>query len=413
MRFIIAGFLLTVLFMSSCKTVNEMTVKNLAWLYNDDNQMDIQCVTVNLNDTVSRAFLAIESGKADVSALKTDTSGYGLRLKYILYKSWNNAAIADSGTVTYDFPFHRDLSVPLRTEFSFRAATGQDYLLLIRVLDKQTKIETTLIRDVLKKNSRTAGWYLLTGSNGDPLATWYLTNSEPVNIQYFGPSRDVFAVSGYGHIFPPALPPFATELRQPFDYVADTNFFISGDGGTLINQAFHNRGLFLMQSDTAHTDGLTIRRFYDGYPSVNTPAQMVEAVRYITSNKEFDQLLSSADTKAAIDSFWIATGGNVSRGVELIRKYYGRVEEANRYFTSFCEGWKTDRGMIYIVFGPPNIVYRNGSQEEWIYGEARNYRSVHFHFFKADNPFSENDYVLQRQPNYKEFWYMAVQQWRR
>ena len=37
--------------------------------------------------------------------------------------------------------------------------------------------------------------------------------------------------------------------------------------------------------------------------------------------------------------------------------YYRRVRFANEEFTQYKDGWKTDRGMIYILFGPPNQVF--------------------------------------------------------
>ena len=140
---------------------------------------------------------------------------------------------------------------------------------------------------------------------------------------------------------------------------------------------------------------------------------MIESLRYISTSKEFDRFYSSAYPKETVDSFWVATAGGPDRAVALIRDYYNRVEEANRYFLSYCEGWKTDRGIIYIIFGPPNVVKRSDQQEEWTYGEANNYHSISFLFYKVLNPFTENDYILQRQSTYKDIWYNAVQQWRR
>ncbi|MPN51542.1 hypothetical protein SDC9_199190 [bioreactor metagenome] len=85
---------------------------------------------------------------------------------------------------------------------------------------------------------------------------------------------------------------------------------------------------------------------------------------------------------------------------------------ANRLFTSYTEGWQTDRGMIYIVFGPPNIVYRSDDTESWIYGEENNFFSITFTFNKVKNIFCDNDYILQRAPVYKDNWFRAVDIWR-
>ncbi|CUS78461.1 GWxTD domain-containing protein [Candidatus Kryptobacter tengchongensis] len=44
---------------------------------------------------------------------------------------------------------------------------------------------------------------------------------------------------------------------------------------------------------------------------------------------------------------------------ELMEEYYGRVKYANEHFGHYIEGWKTDMGMVYIIFGPPNSVDRH------------------------------------------------------
>jgi len=42
-----------------------------------------------------------------------------------------------------------------------------------------------------------------------------------------------------------------------------------------------------------------------------------------------------------------------------MEEYYRRVDFANANFGTFIEGWKTDRGMVYIVLGPPNDIERH------------------------------------------------------
>jgi hypothetical protein len=41
-----------------------------------------------------------------------------------------------------------------------------------------------------------------------------------------------------------------------------------------------------------------------------------------------------------------------------MEEYYRRVAFANRSFTTFRDGWKTDRGMVYIILGPPDEIER-------------------------------------------------------
>lgn len=95
-----------------------------------------------------------------------------------------------------------------------------------------------------------------------------------------------------------------------------------------------------------------------------------------------------------------------------MKKFYRRVEEANEYFTSYKEGWKTDRGMIYVIFGQPNGLYMKETGENWVYGQDANMSQINCLFGKVDNPFAENDLILQRSQSYRPIWYAAIESWR-
>jgi GWxTD domain-containing protein len=137
-------------------------------------------------------------------------------------------------------------------------------------------------------------------------------------------------------------------------------------------------------------------------------------LRYLTTQKEYDQLLDASDYKAAVDNFWLERATNQpERAKNMIARYYQRVWDSNMMFSSYQEGWKTDRGIIYIIYGTPSEVYRKSGEEEWIYGERGNPMSIKFYFYEVDNPFTQNDYRLQRSPSYKTSWYIAIENWRR
>ena len=46
---------------------------------------------------------------------------------------------------------------------------------------------------------------------------------------------------------------------------------------------------------------------------------------------------------------------------ELMEEYYERVSYVNEHFDGWQPGWETDRGMIYILFGPPDEIQRTNS----------------------------------------------------
>ena len=82
---------------------------------------------------------------------------------------------------------------------------------------------------------------------------------------------------------------------------------------------------------------------------------------------------------------------------ELMEEYYIRVNYVNEYFNmSWKEGWETDFGMIYILFGPPDEVQRSNvnSSNTSVY-QVWYYNRINKQFvFKDQNGFG--DYRLDR-----------------
>ena len=82
----------------------------------------------------------------------------------------------------------------------------------------------------------------------------------------------------------------------------------------------------------------------------------------------------------AIDKYWLGKAASKERARSLIRTYYSRVELANKLFTCHLEGWKTDRGLISIIFGPPTYISNNRNSEVWSYGDDNNINSLKIYF---------------------------------
>ena len=148
------------------------------------------------------------------------------------------------------------------------------------------------------------------------------------------------------------------------------------------------------------------------FPSVKTPELLLEPLVYLISESEMADLRSQPNPKLAVDNFWLEAASDINRAKELIRIYYNRVLYANYYFTSFKEGWRTDRGMIYIIYGPPTTLYKTPSQERWIYGKETGENKIEFTFSKYDSPFSQNAYRLNRGADMVSRWVQAIRVWR-
>lgn len=148
------------------------------------------------------------------------------------------------------------------------------------------------------------------------------------------------------------------------------------------------------------------------FPTVGKLDKMIETSRFIMSKSEFDKIAGHKERKARMDAFWLENAGSKERARELIRTYYSRVEEANYYFTSYMPGWKTDRGLIHIIFGNPKKIFRGPDFEKWLYGEENNLNSLSFTFNRDRDAISENHFILARDMSYRTFWDRAVQSWR-
>src|SRR5690625_5315948 len=79
----------------------------------------------------------------------------------------------------------------------------------------------------------------------------------------------------------------------------------------------------------------------------------------------------------------------MNKAKSVISLYYERVEQANKQFTSFKEGWKTDLGMIYILFGPPWYVDRYLNTMAWSYSYDRTDPRYNYIF---ERPYMRNEY---------------------
>lgn len=85
-----------------------------------------------------------------------------------------------------------------------------------------------------------------------------------------------------------------------------------------------------------------------------------EVVPYIISPKEkevFKNLPSEEERGKFIENFWRVRDPNPSTPENEFKiEYYKRIAMANKFLASAIPGWRTDRGRIYILLGPPNEI---------------------------------------------------------
>jgi GWxTD domain-containing protein len=101
-----------------------------------------------------------------------------------------------------------------------------------------------------------------------------------------------------------------------------------------------------------------------------------EDVAYIITDEErkaFKQLTTDEERRQFVEQFWLRrdpTPDTIDN--EFKEEHYRRIAYANESFSSRIPGWKTDRGRIYITFGPPDEIDAHPSGqpfpfEDWRY----------------------------------------------
>jgi GWxTD domain-containing protein len=231
----------------------------------------------------------------------------------------------------------------------------------------------------------------------------YLYVNTPYTIS--GP-KATLKVYRYTNPFKAGIAPFA-EKENTADPVLepDSTFSISNNSEVV----FKSEGLYLIQSDTNAAKGTAFRVVEGGYPKLSQLKDLGDALVFISTREEYEKLQSAGTDKVKFDRVILDITRDKDRAKNVIRKYFRRVEMANILFTSFKEGWKTDRGMIYIIYGPPDEVSRLASTEIWNYKKSK----AKFVFERSASIYDPDNFVLQRDKRFMESWYYTVDMWRK
>lgn len=402
---------LILLGMASCTGTRDLSVVNLSNLYRNADQIFHPSFSVaHQTDSTSRLIIRINTKEFLFSRQADDHFKAFFTVSYRLAEAYESInVILDSGRATFSIN-EEDKNKLLNYEVPFRLPRKSEMLLLVTIHDNQKNFEEEFYIPVDNQSAQSRQSFMLFSKEGSLMMQNYISDRDSVRITYRNPSVKKLYVSVYSRVFPLAPPPFSYETRDDFDYKPNYTFTYDVNDSNFIT--LKQQGFYHFQTDTTDKNGFTLFVFPSSFPSVTSPEQMLECVRYLTTKREFEGMKDNPNKKSAMDKFWLDLGGNPERTKLLIRKYYTRIREANQYFTSYTEGWRTDRGMVYTVFGKPNTVYKSSSAESWVYGTPNNALSVNFFFTKVINPFSDNDFLLTREPLFEGSWMRAVDVWR-
>ncbi len=399
-----------------CTGPGTITKEDLSFLYDrNTTKLRIPARIYHVNDSMSEL-----NFKLTTTDLLYRRGGEGdpfatlIRVHFDAFDANNRKVLLDSSTIyitdlTEDPLEEKELygSLPMKR---FKE---KEVLVIIKAHDLYRDIQSIRRIDLsAHRVGHRMNFMLYDPQRGVPILRDQLSHPYPVTIhadQYKGKKLFGFYFEEDNSIPPPIFATRGVPL-PPVDPDSIFTVFVNAEGQVDLNPT--KTGIYHLQLDTSRTDGLSISVLGSAYPEVRTVSDMIEPLRYITSKNEFAKLTTSANQRQAIERLWMDLSGNKDRAKEVIRAYYNRVENANEHFTSYKEGWRTDRGLVHIVFGVPNTIHRSKNSETWIYGEESSILSMQFVFVRQNGSYSNNDLRLERDPAFKNAWYRNVESWR-
>jgi GWxTD domain-containing protein len=378
----------------------------------DSDLLEVNAVAYHVNDSTTKVYLEIINENLIYRRPDTTSAFYSeLRVMYRLLPEPNSRKIIDSSSFVLLDRAGESVNVKsILSAFNLKARYGSNYFLDIQVLDVNKKNKYNKGIYISKQTNYGTQSYLVKHKNEIVFKNNFLQGDE-LEITVNNKGIRKVKVDCFLKNFPIAAPPFSLKLQDEFKYRPDSSFDMELNESKFM-LTIPATGFYHIRANALSNEGLTLYSFDKTFPGVSDSHEMIECTRYLMNKEEFEECIQAGDKKACIDNFWINIGGSNERAKELLKRYYGRVKEANKYYTSYTQGWKSDRGMIFVVFGPPTNSYISQAGEVWIYGSETSTNSLRFNFVKTENPFSDNDFILERSQFFKDPWYTAVDYWR-
>jgi GWxTD domain-containing protein len=411
--------------LNSCRTAQQtLDSKDLSYLYNPNkNPINPRYNVIIQSDELS--VLSVKFFAAELFFSEANPEGVPTARLLVTVKLFNislgklltDTAVNNINIVKVEGRPEYIYDIPLNVE------KGREYMAEVRILDKlrlkvvQAFVSFNTLSYYNKYNFMVQGNF-----QKNEIFNPVLRVNEYVNLVYSRMPVDSLFISFYKPFRIVPYPPSMLLPEKILDY--DPDQVIALPYSDTLPMMFPKEGIYLCTVGRDIKEGYTFLNFGTDFPGMKTPESMIEPLAYLSSPDEMDELRSAIKPKMALDDFWIKCGGNVEKARELIRIYYTRVFYSNYYFTSYKEGWLSERGMIYIIYGPPDKVYKTDEGESWGYRKPKIKSSwggrysvsddyLFFVFKKRANLYSDNDYYLSRNETLVTLWDQAILSWRK
>lgn len=365
-----------------------------------------------IDTSAVRVYLNVMTNQPNGQPMPVETFKERFLVNYVMYPDYNNRErLAYSNVPLTPEAITREGDHLVLSFTIPRPKNATNAILLTEISEMSTGKKALNDLPLRFRPTKLSDRYALFDAAGrlPQLRNFAAANDTVVIRDVAGTKRNLF-VYRYKHEFEPALPPMSSSQRPaPRTLGIDTTLTITTNEPIRLP----GEGLYYFVEDTTAETGIGLLVGDFRYPKLTRPERLVKPLLYMSTGTEIAELNASREAKKALDRYWLTLmSGNEEVARRAIRAYYGRVEEANELFTTYKEGWKTDKGMIYIILGAPDRVQRSRDREVWVYNRRNNLSEVNFTFNRKQNQFVEDHYELVRYLEYQPIWYPVVEAWR-
>ncbi len=402
------------LILQSCFTASNLTPVPKNSVYSSSQlKLHPEFKVFHDNSDESTLFYKLYTNEIKFSKANTENVNQAvIKISYTITPSFVDKRILDTATIMLSLKY-----VPLQTSvvssIKLKNILYKDYIIYINIFDVYgNRKSSDYIRVIRSKQDNSQNFITFQKDNLKPIFKDYLSKSDTILIRHTNNQIKKLYIKYYNKNFDVPIPPFyAIADEGGNDVFPDSIWTIDFSLQAVFNA--QKKGIYRIQADSAENRGMLNVIFDNDFPNLKSSKKLAEALQYIASSEEYTAIIQSDNIKLAVDEFWLKTANDPDKAREIIKVWYNRANYSNYYFTSYKEGWKTDRGMIFMVFGAPHNVKYFDYGEQWVYYDSKGIKPIYFNFVKQFNSISDNDYVLKRNVSYQTFWFRAVDSWRK
>jgi GWxTD domain-containing protein len=394
------GLLLAIILQcSSGYRLNRMDVASL-YDYREDELVKKMTVLAYHRDSIS-IHVELNSGQflynKDVSdSLLRYFARY--KVEYDVFKGYNEEAPLDSGSFSRRIVNSKETNEP-QIDIHFRQGMGQKTIVRMRIIDLNRKYYQLKVFEVDKTNLASSVFIQWKDERINYPNNWIRDTTEFHHTLL----RDtILWLKSFSEskVIPPAPFSFDKAYRAP-DKLSVQPVYVDKEGN---GQVILTAGVGILETDTINDKGAILLKADEYYPEFRDVRQLLQPIQYLIDENSYAALIKMPNARYAFENFWLDKTGSKNRARRAIKNFYNKVTYANQFFSDYRQGWKTDRGMVYIMLGLPNDVQRSQNGEVWVYERGGQNDAEAFTFKKETVPGFGKILVLQRSKEYKIYW---------